>query len=75
MIRLLLALLIVALLLTAVSRMQGLQQSQQETPPDPEETIVGSQLAPYNKAQQFSEDYENALQEKREELDEQIDDG
>lgn len=73
MIRLLLALLIVALLLTAVSRMRGLQE--RESPPNPEETIVGSQLAPYNKAQQFSEDYDQALEEQRKALDEQIDDG
>lgn len=73
MIRLLLALLIVALLLTAVSRMHGLQD--REPPPDPEETIVGSQLAPYNKAQQFSEDYDEALDVKRKDLDEQIDSG
>lgn len=73
MIRLLIALIIVALLVTAVSRMHGLQQPR-DAPPAPDETIIGSQLAPYNKAEQFSEDYGQALGEKRKELDEQIDD-
>lgn len=72
MIRLLLALLVVALALTMVARMQGLRDK--DAPPDPEETIVGAQLAPYNKAEQFSEDYEQELEKQRQELDQAIDD-
>lgn len=73
MIRLLLVVLVLALLLSAVSRMQGV--GEKETPPSPEETIIGSQLAPYNKAEQFSEDYEKELEMQRKELDERIDGG
>ena len=75
MIRLLIALVIVALLLTKVSEMLG-TKSDSETPPSPEETIVGKAYEPYTRAQQFSEeDYEEALDAKRKNLEERIDGG
>jgi hypothetical protein len=70
MIRLLIVVVILALLLSAVSRMM-----EKDTPRSPEDTIIGSQLEPLNKAGQFSEDYEDALTDKRKDLDEQIDGG
>jgi hypothetical protein len=68
MIRLLIAFIIVALLLTAVSRMLG-----KEAASAPEDTIVGDAYEPYVKAQNFNDEYEQALGEKRNDLDEQID--
>lgn len=77
MIRLLLALIIVALLLSAVSRMLEREETPtgQEAPTAPEDTMIGAAYEPYTKAQQFSEDYDKALDEKRKALDEQIDGG
>jgi len=70
MIRLLIVVVILALLLSAVSRMM-----EKETPRSPGETIIEAQLEPLNKAENFSEDYEDALTDKRKDLDEQIDGG
>ena len=73
MIRLLFALLIVALLVMAVNRMYGLQRpAAANVPADAEQ---GEPLDPYARAQQFSEDYEQTLDAQRRSLDEQIDDG
>ena len=45
----------------------------QEPPQAMEETIIGAQFEPYTRSKNFSEDYEQALDQKREDLDEQID--
>lgn len=72
MIRLLIALLIVALLLNTLSKMLP----DEEANTAPEDTIVGAAYEPYERAQKFSEeDYIEALDKKREDLDKQIDGG
>ena len=72
MIRLLIVLLIVALSLKMLSGMLGVGDESKA----PEEAALGEAYEPYQRAQQFSEeDYENALDAKRENLDEQIDGG
>jgi hypothetical protein len=74
MIRLLIALIIVALLLTKVSQMLGGAKS--EDPRAPEEAILGEAYEPYTRAQQFSDkDYEEALDKQRAEMDKKIDGG
>ena len=70
MIRLLIVVLIIALSLSMI-----VKKMEREAPASPEETIIGSQLEPLNKAEQFSEDYEDALSDKRKDLDKQIDGG
>lgn len=77
MIRLLLALVIVALLLTKVSEMLGTgTRENPDSPPSPKDTIVDKAYEPYTRAQQFGDkDYEEALDAKRKSLDEQIDGG
>jgi len=74
MIRLLIALIIVALLLTKVSSMFDQDERNAEASA-PEDTIVGSAYEPYTRAQQFSEDFPDELDQKREELDKKIDGG
>ncbi|MDX1554888.1 MAG: hypothetical protein R3212_02570 [Xanthomonadales bacterium] len=76
MVRLLLALIIVALLVSMVSRMNNLQESR--TTERVEEAIGeeydnGLPLDPYPRAQQFSDEFPDELDEKRKRLDEQID--
>ncbi len=44
-----------------------------EPPPEVEDTAIGSQLAPLNKAQNFQLEYEKSLDQKRDELDRHID--
>lgn len=74
MIRLLIVVLIIALSLTMIMRkMEG--DTPRDAPSSPEDTMIGRQLDPLNKAQQFSEDYGDALDEQRKDLDEAIDDG
>ncbi len=41
----------------------------------PEDTIIGSQLDPYNKARNFEIEYEQGLDQKREDMDRAIDGG
>jgi hypothetical protein len=43
--------------------------------PKPENTILGSQLDPLNKAKKFETDHDEALDRKRRELDRAIDGG
>lgn len=75
MIRLILALVIVALLLMKLSEMFGAAGAS-EDPASPEESMIGAAYEPYTKAQKFSEeDYEKALQKQREEMDKKIDGG
>jgi hypothetical protein len=70
MIRLLIALLIVALALNYLSKMLPNEEANRA----PEDTIVGAAYEPYKRAQNFSEEeYEEALDLKREDLDKQID--
>ncbi len=72
MIRLLIALLIVALSLNYLSKMV----SGKENPRPPEDAILGEAYEPYQRAKQFSEeDYGEALDQKRANLDKQIDGG
>jgi len=72
MIRLLIALIIVALSLKMLS---GMFDNEDETRA-PEDSILGEAYEPYERAQQFSEeDYEKALDAQREALDKKIDDG
>ena len=71
MIRLLIALVIVALSLKILS---GMLNKEVETRA-PEDAVLGEAYEPYTRAQKFSEeDYEKALDAKREALDKQIDD-
>ncbi len=44
-----------------------------EPPPKVEDTAIGSQLAPLNKAQNFQSEYEKALEQKRNNMDQNID--
>ena len=70
MIRLLIVLVIIALSLKMLSGM--LYKEKEVTAP--EDTMIGAAYEPYTKAQQFSEeDYEKALDEKLERLEEKID--
>jgi hypothetical protein len=72
MIRLLIVLLIVALSLKMLSGML----TEEEQPRAPEDALLGEAYEPHQRAQQFSEeDYEEALDVKRDKLDEQIDGG
>lgn len=72
MIRLLIALLIVALSLTMLSRMLSKEVATQV----PEDTMIGEAYEPYTRAQRFSEEeYEEALDKQREDFDKQIDGG
>lgn len=78
MIRLLIALIVVALLITMVSRMQDVQETktteriEQAVGEDYDDSLP---LDPYPRAQQFSEQFPDELDEKRRRLDEQIDGG
>ena len=71
MIRLFLALLIVALLLKVVSGM--LNEGEHKGAQSPEDTIVGAAYEPYTKAQQFDDNWDKALDAQRKDLDKQID--
>lgn len=72
MIRLLIALIIVALLLTKLSGMLNEEVAGQA----PEDTILGEAYEPYTRAQQFSDEgYEDALDAQQEKRDKQIDGG
>ena len=72
MIRLLIVLLIVALSLKMLSGMFV----EEEAAPAPEDAALGEAYEPYQRAQQFSEEeYEDALDAKRKNLDDQIDGG
>ncbi len=77
MIRLLIALIIVALLLSAVSRMYGLPGRKAAEPSWEDTEYVeepeGLPYEPYNRAEQFSDEYPEALDEQRKRIDEQID--
>ena len=73
MIRLLIGLLIVALSLKYLS---GLVTEERKTPEIAEDVESGEPYDPYLRAQKFGdEDYDKALEAKRESLDEQIDGG